>query len=69
MNYTLRRMNKLFKKKTNTTNKNTNPNKKRKNRYIKNGIIAGLVILTVLGVAVGVNLVYGIVEETAEIEV
>lgn len=58
----------MFKKKTNTTNKNTNPNKKRKNRYIKNGIIAGLVILTVLGVAVGVNLVYGIAEETAEFD-
>jgi len=42
--------------------------KKRRNRYIKNGIIGGIIVLGVLVIAIACNLVYGIIEETAEFD-
>lgn len=54
----------MFKKKT----KQTKLSKKRRNRYIKNGIIGLFLLTTVIVAAVGIKLVYGIIEETAEFE-
>lgn len=48
-----------------TKTKKTTMSKKRRNRYIKNGIIGGVIILGVLVIAIVCNMVYGIIEETA----
>lgn len=57
------------KKKTNTKKtKVSKISKKRRNRYIKNGIIGGILIIGIAAVAIVFNLVYGVIQETAEFD-